>query len=52
MPGWPCPEYECGLEFNERHELEAHLVWDHNYSDYKAERKAGGVHGGAVGDDL
>ncbi|WP_247005080.1 hypothetical protein [Halosolutus gelatinilyticus] len=31
-----CPEYCCGLSFNTSDELQAHLEWDHNRSEYKA----------------
>lgn len=34
-----CTEYDCGLSFNTPDELFAHLKWDHNYSDLKAEVK-------------
>lgn len=39
---WPCPDYQmggdCPFEFNTRDELQAHLEWDHNRSEFKANR--------------
>jgi len=31
-----CPEHHCGIKMNTRTELEAHLQWDHNRSEYEA----------------
>ena len=32
-----CPEMACGIKMR-REELKAHLEWDHNRSEYQAER--------------
>lgn len=37
---WPCPDYqmgtECDMAFDTRDALRAHLEWDHNRSEFKA----------------
>lgn len=32
-----CPDDYCGLTFNTKEELKAHLRWDHNYNKTEAE---------------
>lgn len=32
-----CPDYPCDLRFT-KEEMQAHLEWDHNRSEYKAEQ--------------
>ena len=37
MDKQPCPEFECGIRLR-RNELLAHLQWDHNRPEHKAEQ--------------